>query len=76
MKHYKKIGDRAKAMGIDPIDAILAVKRCKDRGGYNLNLAKLAEFPDYDFAHDVMGIIRNITDDCQLKDDFLPRCCD
>ena len=76
MTHYKQIGDRAKTMGIDPIYAILAVKRCKDRGGYNLNIAKLVEFPEYDFAHDVMGIIHNITDGGQLKDDFLPRCCD
>lgn len=40
-----------------------------------LDLARLLEFPDFDFCHDVFGIRRHINrETAQLNDFFSPRC--
>lgn len=60
---------------------------CKDRlsmdmditavhcNGRRLDLKKLLNFPDFDFAHDICGIQRHINrTNGKLLDYFLPRC--
>lgn len=40
-----------------------------------LELKRLAEFPDFDFAHDVYGIMRHLNRRTgELEDFFVPRC--
>lgn len=45
--------------------------------GTPLNLEKLLNFDDFNFAHDIQGIMRHIDRDTgRLKDHFLPRSFD
>lgn len=40
-----------------------------------LELKRLAEFPDFDFAHDIYGIMRHMNRRTgELEDCFVPRC--
>lgn len=43
--------------------------------GTELDFERLEKFPDYDFAHDIMGIRRHLDRKTgKLTDCFLPRC--
>ena len=43
--------------------------------GCKLDLQKLLDFPDFDFAHDIVGITKHIDRKTgKLGDCFLPRC--
>lgn len=40
-----------------------------------LDLDRLMEFDEYNFAHDILGINRNLNHrTCELENCFLPRC--
>lgn len=69
------------------VDRALMVRRDMDRlslnmdltachaNGHPLNLEKLLKAPDFDFAHDVFGIVRHIDRDTgKLTRCFSPRC--
>lgn len=75
-----KLAKRASAMAdksgfeYTPMDARLDITACH-LNCCALNLNKLAQAEDFDFAHDVFGIRRHINrDTAQLEDCFVPRC--
>lgn len=70
-----KIAKRAsKQLCVDSIDTDMTVIACHING-CELDLQKLLDAPDFDFAHDVLGIRSHL---ClktgKLKHNFVPRC--
>lgn len=78
-----QIVDRAMAMarkatnrapGFRPIDLTMDIT-ATHCNGTPLKLRELLDAPDFDFSHDVFGIMRHINRETgQLEDCFLPRC--
>jgi len=49
---------------------------CMDLMSANVDYDRLADFPDYDFAHDIIGIISNMNRTAmppRLENCFIPR---
>lgn len=45
--------------------------------GCRLDFKRLLAFPDFDFSHDIAGIVNNLDRSTgQLQNCFLPRCAD
>lgn len=69
VKEADKIGAR-----YPRIDILMDLTACH-ANGTPLDLARLLEFPDFDFAHDVWGIRHHINRNTGgLGDCFVPRC--
>ncbi len=69
------IADRADSLGIGyaRMDMLMDIEAA--HGSCPLDLEKLLTAPDFDFAHDVVGIRAHINrQDGTLGDCFLPRC--
>lgn len=73
-----KIVERAENMGIldksNRMTSLMDVQavHCNDM---KLDLEKLLTFPEFDFAHDVLGIKRHMNRTTgKLQDFFVPRC--
>lgn len=65
---------RAYGVSYDRLDASMDIRACHCNG-CPLDLQKLLDAPEFDFAHDVFGIRENIDRTTgQLIDCFLPRC--
>jgi hypothetical protein len=75
-KRVRAIVQRAKVIspGLDEAAYILDLAACH-ANGTRLDLAKLEGFAEYDFAHDVFGIINHLDRATgQLRGHFEPRC--
>lgn len=77
----KIVIDRAHRMlksidyNLDTISLRMDIEAANVTGKCKLNLDKLITLPDFDFAHDICGFIRN-TDRAtgKLMNHFVPRC--
>lgn len=71
-----KIVDRVMASdtsGRDKLDWMMDIDAVQSKVG--LDLQKLADADDFNFNHDVFGIMRHLNrDTCELEDHFVPRC--
>jgi hypothetical protein len=74
-----KIVDRAEILaakhrdGIDRMETSMDLTACHNEVG--LDLERLLSFPDFDFSHDVFGIMRHINRTSgELEGFFIPRC--
>lgn len=75
-KRVRAIVERAAqiAPNLDQASAILDLAMC-NANGTHLHFAKLEGFAEYDFAHDVFGIINHMDRATgQLRGEFQPRC--
>lgn len=77
-EEYRLIGNIAKRahelIGITQSDIFMDVCATIE-GGTSMDLEKLANFDDENFAHDIMGIHLTLNHTTkQLEDNFLPRC--
>jgi hypothetical protein len=72
-ERYEKICQERGWRDVDRLDLSLTLsyanKDCP------LDMEKLLAFPDFDFVHDVTGMLNNMNRrTCKLENCFLPRC--
>lgn len=75
MNIEQKIAKRAnKLLGYTVLDTIMDLFYCI-KGGCEIDLKKLSQFDDFNFAHDIVGIRSNLNRKTyKLENGFLPRC--
>ena len=61
-------------LGYEIIDVMMDLYYCIE-GGCEIDLKKLFQFDDFNFAHDIVGINKNLNHkNYKLENGFLPRC--
>jgi len=72
----RQVADRADELGIGykRMDMLMDLDAANSNG-QPLDFARLLDFPDFDFTHDICGIQRHIDRTTgKLGDCFIPRC--
>lgn len=68
------LAERQGMPAVELLDIILSISTCH-RWACPLDLGKLLQADDFNFMHDVLGIIRHLDPETRtLKNFFLPRC--